>query len=226
MSATAMLLLSFLSVLALSPEPPTRIIVLGDSITKGVRSGVTAEETFGALLQRDLLAAGRTVEVLNQGIGGERTDQALKRLQSDILSRRPQIVVVMYGTNDSYVDQGRSESRLTAQQFEDNLRAIVRLLQQEQIRVVLMTEPRWGRTAALNGAGEHPNLRLEQFMQRTRTVATSTKLPLVDHFQHWTAAEQRGTDIGGWTTDQCHPNPAGHRQLADLLLPGILPLLD
>ncbi|MFY8056278.1 MAG: SGNH/GDSL hydrolase family protein, partial [Planctomycetaceae bacterium] len=74
MSATAMLLLSFLSVLALSPEPPTRIIVLGDSITKGVRSGVTAEETFGALLQRDLLAAGRTVEVLNQGIGGERTD--------------------------------------------------------------------------------------------------------------------------------------------------------
>lgn len=223
MTAAAMILLSLL---VMHSDPPGRIIVLGDSITKGVRAGVTVEETFGALLQADLRAAGRTVEVVNQGIGGERTDQALKRLQSDILSRKPQIVVIMYGTNDSYVDQGQSESRLTAQQFADNLQKIVQLLQKERIKVVLMTEPRWGRTASANGAGEHPNLRLEQFMQRTRTTATSARVPLVDHFQYWTEAEQLGTDIGGWTTDQCHPNPAGHRQLADRLLPVIRPLLD
>ncbi len=222
MFATVLLL----AVLILAPEPPARIIVLGDSITKGVRSGVTAAETFGALLQQDLQTAGKTVEVVNQGIGGERTDQALKRLQPDILARRPQIVVIMYGTNDSYVDQGQSTSRLTADQFEANLQAIVRELGQQQIKVVLMTEPRWGRAASKNGAGEHPNLRLEQFMQRTRKLAASEKLPLVDHFQRWTEAEQQGTDIGGWTTDQCHPNPAGHRELADSLLPKILPLLN
>lgn len=218
--------LVLLSLLTLPADPQTKIIVLGDSITKGVRSGVTAEETFGALLQRDLRAAGRSVEVVNQGIGGERTDQALQRLQADILARQPQVVVVMYGTNDSYVDQGRSDSRISAQQFEENLQVIVERLQKQQIKVVLMTEPRWGRTAQANGAGEHPNLRLEQYMQRTRKVASSAGIPLVDHFQYWTEAERQGTDIGGWTTDQCHPNPAGHRQLAERLLPVLQPLLD
>jgi hypothetical protein len=57
-----------------------RIVVLGDSITKGVRPGVTAEETFAAVLQRRLLEQGLSYEVINRGIGGERTDQALKRL--------------------------------------------------------------------------------------------------------------------------------------------------
>lgn len=226
MFVTALVLLSLLSLLTPPADPPATIIVLGDSITKGVRSGVTADETFGALLQRDLRAAGRSVEVVNQGIGGERTDQALQRLQSDILARQPRIVVVMYGTNDSYVDQGRSDSRISAQQFEDNLQLIVETLQKQQIKVVLMTEPRWGRTAQANGAGEHPNVRLEQFMQRTRKVARAAGIPLVDHFQHWTAAERQGTEIGSWTTDQCHPNPAGHRQLAERLLPVLQPLLD
>lgn len=223
MFVTALVLLSLLT---LPAEPQTKVIVLGDSITKGVRSGVTAEETFGALLQRDLRAAGRSVEVVNQGIGGERTDQALQRLQADILARQPQVVVVMYGTNDSYVDQGRSDSRISAQQFEENLQVLVERLQKQRIKVVLMTEPRWGRTAQANGAGEHPNLRLEQYMQRTRKVASSAGIPLVDHFQYWTEAERQGTDIGGWTTDQCHPNPAGHRQLAERLLPVLQPLLD
>ncbi|MFM8724680.1 MAG: SGNH/GDSL hydrolase family protein [Planctomycetaceae bacterium] len=226
MFVTALVLLSLLSLLTPPADPPATIIVLGDSITKGVRSGVTADETFGALLQRDLRAAGRSVEVVNQGIGGERTDQALQRLQSDILARQPRIVVVMYGTNDSYVDQGRSDSRISAQQFEDNLQLIVETLQKQQIKVVLMTEPRWGRTAQANGAGEHPNVRLEQFMQRTRKVARAAGIPLVDHFQHWTAAERQGTEIGSWTTDQCHPNPAGHRQLAERLLQVLQPLLD
>jgi len=223
MFVTALVLLSLLT---LPADPQTKIIVLGDSITKGVRSGVTAEETFGALLQRDLRAAGRSVEVVNQGIGGERTDQALQRLQADILARQPQVVVVMYGTNDSYVDQGRSDSRISSQQFEENLQVLVERLQKQRIKVVLMTEPRWGRTAQANGAGEHPNLRLEQYMQRTRKVASSAGIPLVDHFQYWTEAERQGTDIGGWTTDQCHPNPAGHRQLAERLLPVLQPLLD
>jgi len=218
--------LVLLSLLTLPADPPVTIIVLGDSITKGMRFGVTADQTFGALLQRDLRAAGRSVEVVNQGIGGERTDQALQRLQSDIMARQPCIVVVMYGTNDSYVDQGRSDSRISAQQFEDNLQVLVGTLQKQQIEVVLMTEPRWGRTAQANGAGEHPNVRLEQFMQRTRKVARTAGIPLVDHFQHWTEAERQGTDIGSWTTDQCHPNPAGHRQLAERLLPVLQTLLD
>jgi lysophospholipase L1-like esterase len=196
-----------------------RIVVLGDSITKGVRSGVTAEETFAAVLQRRLLEQGLDYDVINRGIGGERTDQALQRLARDVLSLEPQLVTVMYGTNDSYVDQGRQESRISADEFDAGLRKIVAELQRCGIQPVLMTEPAWGSAARVNGAGEHPNERLSLYMNRTRSVAAELSLPLVDHSAIWSTAAAEGTDIGAWTTDQCHPNPAGHAKLADAMLP-------
>lgn len=172
--------------------------------------GVTAEETFAAVLQRRLLEQGRSYDVFNRGIGGERTDQALKRLARDVTALEPQLVTVMYGTNDSYVDQGRQESRISVDEFGSGLEQIATELERRGIRVALMTEPAWGKAAGLNGVGEHPNDRLSLYMERTRRVAQKLKLPLVDHFQIWSTAATGGADIGAWTTDQCHPNPVGH----------------
>ncbi len=197
------------------------IITLGDSITKGVRGGVTAEETFAAGLERTLQERGHAVRVTNIGIGGERTDQALVRLEKDVLARRPKIVTIMYGTNDSYVDRGQTDSRITAEMYRANLETLVRRLRDAGIRPVLMTEPRWGAAAAVNGAGEHPNVRLERYLKECRAVATALKVPLVDHYAHWTKAEAAGQNLGDWTTDQCHPNPAGHRVLLETMLPVI-----
>lgn len=207
-------------------RPTHRIVVLGDSITKGVRSGVLAEQTFAAVLAAELQQAGCPVKVLNVGIGGERTDQALLRLDRDVLSRKPSVVTVMYGTNDSYVDQGRQDSRLTVDQYRSNLQQLIRQLREAHIQPVLMTPPRWGRTARPNGAGQHPNLQLELYVQACRDVARDTQTPLVDHYREWTEAERAGTDIGTWTTDQCHPNPAGHQRLAASMQPVIHGLLQ
>jgi lysophospholipase L1-like esterase len=210
----------------LAASARARVVVLGDSITKGVRSGVTAEETFASLLQSALRDTGHDVDVINHGIGGERTDQALARLSRDIQVLEPTLVTVMYGTNDSYVDKGQKESRLTKEVYVSNLQKIVGELRRTGIEVVLMTEPRWGDKAAPNGVGENPNLRLEPFLEGCRQVAREQKVPLVDHFQIWSKANAEGTDIGQWTTDQCHPNPAGHRVLAEAMLPVLLPLLS
>ena len=209
----------------LATSARSRVVVLGDSITKGVRSGVTAEETFASLLQSALREAGQDVDVINHGIGGERTDQALARLSRDIQALEPTLVTVMYGTNDSYVDKGQKESRLTKDVYVANLQKIVSELRRTGTEVVLMTEPRWGDKAAPNGVGENPNLRLEPFVEGCRVVAHEHNVPLVDHFQIWSKANAEGTDIGEWTTDQCHPNPAGHRVLAEAMLPVVLPLL-
>lgn len=219
------LTLACLTIAGLAAEPAapatakSRIVTLGDSITKGVRPGVKPEETFAARLEAGLRAGGADVSVVNVGIGGERTDQALKRLAKDVLAQKPSIVTIMYGTNDSYVDQGKSASRITVEEYRTNLGKLVDELRAAGITPVLMTEPRWGKTARLNGVGEHPNVQLEKYVAACRTVAAEKRTPLVDHFQHWTAAEAKGTDIGGWTTDQCHPNPAGHQVLAELMLP-------
>lgn len=206
-------------------EPPVKIITLGDSITKGVRSGVKAEETFAALAAKSLKEMGIAAEVTNVGIGGERTDQALVRLEKDVIARRPQVVTIMYGTNDSYVDQGKSVSRITAHEYRDNLVQLVERLRRAGIQPVLMTEPRWGAAAKANGAGEHPNLRLEKYVEECREVAKELRVPLVDHYAHWSQKEKEGQDLGAWTTDQCHPNPRGHEEMAGLIVPEISELV-
>src|SRR6476660_7469915 len=102
-------------------DEPAKIITLGDSITKGVRQGVKANETFAAYLQDMLKEKGVKAEVINVGIGGEDTNGALRRLERDVIGRKPRLVAIMYGTNDSYVDKGKKDSRLTPEQFRRNL---------------------------------------------------------------------------------------------------------
>jgi lysophospholipase L1-like esterase len=205
------------------PQPgprPVTIVTLGDSITKGVRTGVTAKQTFAALLESQLGENGASARVINVGIGGERTDQALQRLDR-IIELQPDIVTVMYGTNDSYVDQGKTASRISLDEYRDNLARIVTELLRRGIQPVLMTEPRWADDAGANGVGENPNVRLEPYVVACRETARAWRVPLVDHFARWTKSRKTGKDLRQWTTDGCHPNPEGHRELAGLMLPVI-----
>ena len=231
-----------------SEKRPVTIVTLGDSITKGVRTGVTAEETFAALVEKGLQQNGVAARVVNVGIGGERTDQALKRLDQIInllteinppaanpnspttestigaesgiaADMQPDIVTVMYGTNDSYVDKGHTTTRITVDEYRDNLQTIVVELLRRGILPVLMTEPRWSQDAAVNGVGENPNVRLEPFVVACRETAAKWRVPLIDHFAAWFDAGNAGTNLHEWTTDGCHPNPIGHQKLAELMLP-------
>lgn len=208
------------------PTQNVEIVTLGDSITKAARPGVRRDETFAARLEETLAEREYPVRVTNVGIGGERTDQALARLEKDVLARQPRIVTIMYGTNDSYVDKGKNASRITVDEYRANLELLVKRLRAANIEPVLMTEPRWGASAGLNGAGEHPNVRLEQYVAACRAVAQEMNVPLVDHYAHWLAAEQAGQVLGAWTTDQCHPNSQGQRILMETMLPVLEPLVQ
>jgi acyl-CoA thioesterase-1 len=131
----------------------------------------------------------------------------------------------MYGTNDSWVDVGKTESRLSEKQYETNLRAIVRRLQEARIQAILMTEPRFGEENRRNGLGEDPNRRLARYVELCRRVARDAGVPLIDHFGAWTTEQERGQKLQAWTTDGCHPNIEGHANLAARLVPVLAPLV-
>ena len=150
----------FVSATAQEEKPQPVILNLGDSITKGVRGGVTAGQTFSAILEKRL-----SVPILNVGIGGERTDQALQRLEKAVIGQRPRIVPIMYGTNDSYIDTGKKGSRITKIAYEENLRSLIEKLLLEGIEPVLMTEPRWASNKE-NWKGESPN-RCSEFLSKS-----------------------------------------------------------
>ena len=69
------------------------IICLGDSITFGY--GVRPGEDYPAALAKLTKAP-----VMNMGIDGDTSIEAVKRLNSDILDRNPLLVIIEFGGND------------------------------------------------------------------------------------------------------------------------------
>lgn len=196
--------------------PP--VVMLGDSITKGVRTGVAVDQTFSAFLEQRLDTAGVPAQVINQGVGGETTAGALARFDRDIGPLSPRIVAIMYGTNDCYVDQGKTASRLSTDEFRRNLDELVARVRALGAEPILMTEPCYARRSPANGLGEHGNVRLAQYMEVCRQVAAKRDVMLIDNFQRWTAALEADQPIEQWTTDGYHPNPAGHQEIATALV--------
>ncbi|RLS52350.1 MAG: hypothetical protein DWH91_16845 [Planctomycetota bacterium] len=199
--------------------PPLSVMTLGDSITKGARPGVTDDQTFAAELQRQLRVQGHPeAEITNVGIGGETAGQGLRRLERDVVARKPSIVTIMYGHNDSYVDVGKTEVRVPVARFRSDLSQLVQRLREAGITAILMTPPAYAEKSGPNGLGEHCNVKLSQYAEITRQVADTLQTPLIDHYAAWAERSQRGADLNEWTTDGYHPNPLGHVDLATRML--------
>ena len=80
------------------PPGVRRILVLGDSVAFSI--AVRREESWSALLGERLNAAGIRCEVLNAGVPGYVSYQALRRLQRRGLKFGPDLVLVIVGWND------------------------------------------------------------------------------------------------------------------------------
>ncbi len=206
-------------------QPPSRagikILTLGDSITKGVRTGVKENQTFTFYLGESLKKSGFDVEMIRKGISGENTTEALYRLDRDVIREKPHYVTIMYGTNDAFIDTREDENdsspRVPLDRYKQNLLTMVRLLKQDNIRVLLMTPIPMGKFWGLDRGvykTHGANFLLKEYAAAVREVARLENIPLVDHFSQWLTWENNGKDIDNWLTDAVHPNPKGHRLIA------------
>ncbi len=225
---TSCLLLSSLIFLSCSTEKgrgdsPITIVLMGDSITKGVRRGVSEEHTFSSILANLMSEAGASVEVVNSGVSGEKTDAALTRLEDAVLSLEPDYVVIMYGTNDAFIDDGETEPRLPLVSYESNLAELVRRCRDAGSTPLLMTSIPMGEGSP--AATFEPylsqgiNSQLAAYVEACRAVSRSQSIPLCDLHAEWLAFAEQGTKIDRFMTDGVHPNPEGHGLIAKSLFP-------
>lgn len=193
----------------------TKVVCLGDSVTKGVRDGVKPDETFCVLLEKGLRKATlRNIPVINAGIGGHTTADGLARFDADVLAQKPSHVVIMFGINDSWIDAGKMASRVTAADFAANLQKMVERLKQQKITVILMT-------ANPVVAPKYPperNANLKKYVEAMRDVARKEQVPLVDVYARFAELALEGVDLNKLYTDAMHPNPKGHALIAEMLL--------
>jgi acyl-CoA thioesterase-1 len=200
------------------PAATVRVVAFGDSITFGATGGVREDQTFVSLAETELRSSGLDVGIRNAGIKGQNTDEAMPRYDADVVEARPQVVLIMFGSNDSFVDDGKTEGRVSIEGYRHNLETMIERARAAGIRPILMTPPRWG-PRPVNGLRESPNPRLEIYVKVCGDLARERKVPLVDHFADWKAAEKQGQALSAWLVDGLHPNAAGHARMAALLLP-------
>lgn len=204
---------------------PLRIVALGDSITNGAGlAGVKESETFRAITQRELSEKlGQPVEVINAGVNGDIVTQAIERLEKDVLAHQPDLVTVMFGGNDAGfyrpATNGFADTpRVKQTKFKATLNELVDRLQAAEITVVLMTSPpmteRYG-GMHLEAYRKHGiNFLVEEYAESVRQVAAEKQLALVDVYQ----AIKKNPKRLDYFPDGLHPDPRGHRVIADLLV--------
>ncbi len=171
----------------------SQIIVLGDSIASGY--GVTETEAFPSVLSRQL-----GVPILNRGVSGDTTAAGLNRLQNDVLSAEPWLVIVELGGNDFL-------RRIPKSETEQNLRQIITAIQDKGAIAVLL-----GINMGLTG---------DSYQQIYDRVAKDTKAYLIPQILKGILDDTRYRQ-----DDVIHPNTAGHALLATRIAKDLQPILQ
>lgn len=82
------------------------------------------------------LYKGETI-IINAGVSGNNTYDLLNRIETDVLNKKPDLVILMIGTNDM-VNSGKM---ISYQEYSDNLNRISQVLKGSKIEVLLMSPP-------------------------------------------------------------------------------------
>jgi acyl-CoA thioesterase I len=187
-----------------SGQEPVRIVCFGDSITgvyyhTGGRRAWT--DMLGIALQR--LYPKAKLQMINAGISGHATPQALARIQKDVLDKKPHLVVVMFGMNDVV--------GVPREKYIENMQSIVRRCRDAGAEVVLCTP----NTIYPEDAGR-PVGRLASFAAAVRDVAHDLKTPLGDCYAAYDAVKAKDHRL--WAvlmSDAIHPAMNGHKLFAE-----------
>lgn len=171
-----------------SPTAPSSVTVVafGDSITAGV--GTSGNNDYVSVL------SNRTgVSIINAGRPGDTTASALARIDSAVLARDADIVIVFLGGNDLL--QG-----VPVQQRIANITAIVQQIRSDGAAVILV------------GVGSGA---LDAFEGALPGIASQTSSTLVP------AVLDGIFGVPSLMADLIHPNNAGHAIIADRIEPAL-----
>jgi lysophospholipase L1-like esterase len=226
MVAASIIALAILLQTASFSAQAVRIVTFGDSLT-APRAGVI---TYSDVLSRSLAKRGIKVEVINSGVPGDTSTKARARFATDVLARSPNLVIIQLGANDAAIDVWKTpaatQPRVSKSEYGSNLRYFIRTLRERSTHVILMTPNRFAWTPKLRSLyGKPPydvssddgfNFMLDEYAEIMRDIAFRERIPLIDCAKHIPSSA---------LLDGMHPSSAGHRIVADLLLPVVYPLL-
>src|SRR5262245_11098734 len=204
-----------------SDAPPLkkgdRIVFLGDSITQagvGPKGYVRLIKSHVADKHKDL-----GIEFIGAGISGNKVPDLQKRLDKDVLAKKPTLVVIYIGINDVWHGEKDPARGTPKDKYEAGLKDIIAKIKDAGARVVLCTPTVIGEKKAGTNSLD---ARLDEYADVSRAVAKDTGAQLCDlrkAFQdHLSKNNPDNKEKGVLTTDRVHLNEAGNKLVAETIL--------
>lgn len=178
-------------------QSPKVILFFGDSLTAGY--GLSPEEAFPALLETELIKAGKKVKIVNAGLSGETSAGGLSRI--DWILRQPvDVFVLELGANDGLRGLPIDQTRKNLQSIIDKVKT-----KYPACKIVLagmMVPPNMGKHYT------------DEFKNIYPELAKKNRTTLIPFILEGVAGDEKLNQPDG-----IHPNIEGHKIIANNLKP-------
>ena len=220
---------------------PATIAFFGDSVTQGcfelyqksensletIFDQAHAYHTYVKEIFSSIFPAS-PVNIINAGISGDNATNALSRLDRDILSYKPDLVVVCFGLNDCASGDDGIET------YASSLRKIITKIKEAGAEVIVMTPNDMADTLSVHVINDgYPFVQkciegiieivkkgvLDRYVERARQVAREENVPVCDVYAKWQSLKQSGADINELLANHVnHPTREMNKVFAYALL--------
>ena len=210
-----------MDVRGLTSEGPITIVAFGDSLTHGALSGTFNYDTvyWNRLRQRiNALRDYVPINVINAGIGGATAKDSLSRLDRQVLSHSPDLVIVCFGLNDV---------NGTLDEYLSSLKIIFERCR-EVADVIFMTPNTLNTYVAEDTPSKHLEYarvtaqyqnsgRMDQYVTAAIALADSMDIDVCDCYAAWKRLSEREDTTKLLANRINHPVAEMHALFADAL---------
>ena len=210
-------LISTIISLSFMPVKKIKVVFFGDSITEA------AVKPNGYIAIDDSLLNHGGVsnyELIGAGVSGNKVYDLYLRMEDDVISKSPDIVVIYVGVNDVW--HKKMGTGTDADKFERFYLALIKKFKSANIKVIVCTP------AAIGERFDNTNEQdgdMNHYSNIIRKIAADQHLTLVDlrsAFEEYEKLNNKNNvDRGLLTSDGVHLNDAGNMFVAKLMAEGI-----
>jgi lysophospholipase L1-like esterase len=194
-----------------------RIVFLGDSITEAG----AGPKGYVSLIRQALQEKHKDlhIEIIGAGISGNKVPDLQRRVEKDVIARKPTIVVIYIGINDVWHGQDDPTKGTSKEKFEEGLKEVIGKCRKAGAQVILCTPSVIGEKP---DGGNKLDARLDEYADISRKVAGELKIPLCDlrkaFLDYLKEHNPEKKAQGVLTSDTVHLNDAGNKFVAEVML--------
>ena len=203
-----------------------KILFQGDSVTYACRDRSNPHDLgegypkYAAAMMQDAFPQV-DFEFIDLGIGGNRTEHLVQRLESDFVDIQPDIVSIMIGINDVWHRHSHNIPT-TDEDIERNFRQVLETIKAQTRARILIIQPLLMESANPNVAELREELTVAQaIIKRLADEYADAYLPLDTILNTETKEEPVY-----YTADGIHPTPNGACYIGEVYLKAIAPLIE